>query len=92
MPQEPYDNSANQPNDLAAFQVAFGKVVSIRESKMGMSQRAFSRRADISNPHLREIENGERNITMQTVIKLAIAFGTTPSELFREAESRLGWK
>lgn len=92
MSQEQNNNSANQSNDFAAFQVAFGKVVAIRESQMGMSQRTFSRRADISNSHLRGIENGERNITMQTVIKLAVAFGTTPSELFRETENLLGWK
>ena len=92
MPQEPNDNPLSPSGDLAAFQVAFGKVIAIRESNTGLSQRAFARRADISNSHLREIENGERNLKMQTVIKLAIALGTTPSELIKEAESRIGWE
>lgn len=89
MQSESFDNPTH--SDLAAFQVAFGKVISIRESNSGLSQRAFARRADISNNHLREIENGERNITMHTLLKLSIALGTTPSELIRDVENRLDW-
>lgn len=92
MHQEPFDNSMTQSDYLHEFKVALGKVIASHEANSGLTQRAFARRADIDITHLREIENGKRNITMQTVVKLAVAFSTTPSELFREAENRLGWK
>ena len=92
MHDEPNNNSSTQQGDANAFREALGKVIAVRDSNSGMSQRAFARRADIDITHLREIENGKRNITLQTLIKLAFALGTLPSELLDEAESRLGWK
>ena len=89
---ESNNNSSTQRDYADAFRVALGKAVAVRDSNSGMSQRAFARRADIDITHLREIENGERNITLQTLIKLAVALGTTPSALLGEAESKLGWK
>lgn len=92
MSQEHADNPLNAPSDFFAFQVAFGKVIATHEANSGLSQRAFARYADISNTHLREIENGERNLKMQTIVKLAIALGTTPSKLIKETEDKLGWR
>ena len=86
------DRSVTQSDYLNEFKVAFGKVIATRESNSGLAQRAFARRADIDITHLREIENGKRNITMQTIVKLAIALGTTPSTLIKEAEDKLGWR
>ena len=92
MPKELPDTSTTQSSYLNEFKVAFGKVIATREANSGLKQRAFARHADIDITHLREIESGKRNITMQTIIKLAIALGTTPSELIKEAESRIGWE
>lgn len=91
MPQEPFDNSLTQSDYLNEFKVAFGKVIAIREAEFGLKQRAFARHADIDNDHLREIESGQRNITVKTLVKLAIALGTTPSTLIKETEDRIGW-
>lgn len=92
MPHEIQDIPVTRSDDLAAFQAAFGRVIAMHESEIAMSQRAFARRADISNNHLREIERGERNLKMQTVLKLAIALGTSPSRLLMETEQLLGWE
>lgn len=92
MVEESRGRPSDQPSDYLAFQVAFGKVIATHEANSGLSQRAFARHADISNTHLREIENGERNLKMQTIVKLAIALGTTPSTLIKETEDKLGWQ
>jgi transcriptional regulator with XRE-family HTH domain len=92
MPHASHDNSESRiDDDLAAFQRAFGQVIVARESSLGISQRAFARRADISNTHLREIESGMRNLKIQTIQKLAIALGTKPSQLIIETEKLLNW-
>lgn len=91
MPHVTQDNPDSRANDLTVFQAAFGSVIAKHESDLGISQRAFARRADISNTHLREIEKGERNLKIQTVLKLAIALGTSPSQLLAETERVLGW-
>lgn len=85
------DTTPIPTNALSDFEIAFGEVVAARRKEMGLSQRAFSRRGLFDNPHLRQIERGERNVTLLTLLKLSTAFGVRPSTLLKDAEDRLGW-
>ena len=55
-----------------------GREVAIRIFEMGMSLSQFARSIDVSNSRISEIASEKRGITIDTAIKIARAFGTTP--------------
>ena len=55
-----------------------GREVAIRIFEMGMSLSQFARHIDVSNSRISEIASEKRGITIDTAIKIARAFGTTP--------------
>lgn len=73
----------------AVYRRALGEAVSRRREALGMSQRSFARMSGVAPNHFREIEAGERDLRIATVLKLAAAFGMAPSELLEEAEALL---
>lgn len=55
-----------------------GREISIRIFDMGMSLSQFARFIGVSNSRISEIASEKRGITIDTAIKVAKAFGTTP--------------
>lgn len=55
----------------------------IREA-VGLSQEELGARCDLHRTYIGSIERGERNITLQTVTKIAMALGVNPLDLLQE--------
>ena len=55
-----------------------GREMALRIFEMGMSLSQFARSINVSNSRISEIASEKRGITIDTAIKVAKAFGTTP--------------
>ncbi|MCI0634851.1 MAG: helix-turn-helix domain-containing protein [Actinobacteria bacterium] len=73
-----------------AFLVALGQAVIAAREKRGLSQEGLSFECDLDRTYISGIERGVRNPTVKSLVRLARALRTTPSELFRRAERRAG--
>lgn len=58
---------------------------SIRKEK-GISQEALADYAGIDRSHIGRIERGERNVSIQNILKIAGALGCQAWEVLRRAE------
>lgn len=59
------------------------KIRLIREEKK-MSQKDLAYSSDLDRSYIASVENGQRNISIVNLEKIAIAFNITLSELFKE--------
>lgn len=64
--------------DLLATPVHPGKEVHDRILEMNMNMSEFARHIQVSSSRVSEIVHGKRSITLDTAVKLADAFDTTP--------------
>ena len=75
------------PTSLSA---AFAEVVREQRAKLGVSQEDLAHDAGLHRTYVGLIERGLRNPTIEVGHALALALGTTLSDLIRRAERRLG--
>jgi len=68
-----------KPNSRAAF----GQNVRGIRLKLGWSQEELAERAGLHRTYIGSIERGERNISLDNIIRLALALRTTPSALLK---------
>lgn len=61
--------------------VAFGETVRVLRSSKGYSQEEFAARASVHRTYIGGIERGERNPTLSTICKIAIALDVAPGDL-----------
>lgn len=61
----------------------FGAVVKNKRLGLGLSQEALAERADLHRTYVTDIERGTRNLTLESIYKLACALGYSISDLFR---------
>lgn len=54
--------------------------------RVGISQVVLSRRSGVDLSHINNLENAHRDATTATLLRLARALGTTPSERLRGIE------
>jgi transcriptional regulator with XRE-family HTH domain len=59
----------------------------LRKAK-GLSQEAFADTLDIHRTYMGGLERGERNITLKTVERIALALGVDPADLLAEPSDR----
>lgn len=59
----------------------FGETVRQLRKEAGLSQEELARKAGINRTYLSDVERGERNISLQNIVRLATALNTTPGEL-----------
>ena len=52
-----------------------------------MTQKALAEAADISQPFLYDLENGNRNAKPETLARIAAALGCTIDELYERKEA-----
>lgn len=64
------------------------KIKTLRENR-GMSQSEVARHLGIHRPTVSEIERGNRSLSAEEVLKLAVLFNITTDELLKEPEKRL---
>jgi transcriptional regulator with XRE-family HTH domain len=72
--------------DSGKFQAALGRAIRARRAKVGLSQEAFAGLAGIHRTYIGSVERGERNISLQNLLRIAIALGTSVSSLLVDAE------
>ncbi len=60
-----------------------GSVIKSRRTRLGLSQEALAERADLHRTYVTDIERGTRNLTLESISKLAAALGVSISELFQ---------
>ena len=60
----------------------FGSVIKSRRTRLGLSQEVLAQRADLHRTYVTDIEGGTRNLTLESIAKLAGALGVTLSDLF----------
>src|SRR5262249_44814388 len=65
----------------------FGATVKARRRQLGISQEELAERADLHRTYVSDIERGARNISLQSITKLASALAISVSALFPETES-----
>ena len=65
---------------------AFGSAIRRRREALNLSQEALAERAQLHRTYISLLERGSRAASIETVMKLAEALGTTGSELLREIE------
>ena len=61
------------------------RIKEIREAQ-GMSQKDLSYAADLDRSYIASVENGQRNISIVNIEKIAIALGVTLKEFFNDGE------
>lgn len=70
------------------FKKSFGASVRSRRHQLGLSQEALAERADLHRTYVCDVERGVRNLSLQSIEKLAGALETSVAALFPEAEPR----
>ena len=73
-----------------SLSAAFAEVVRDQRAKKGVSQEDLAHDAGLHRTYVGLIERGLRNPTIEVGHALALALGTTLSDLIRRAERRLG--
>lgn len=68
---------------LGALPVKIGKRIQELREQQGLSRQELAGKAGIHPVHLRNIEQGNHNFRISTLISIARAFGMTASGLFK---------
>ena len=69
------------------FLQTIGKRIRARRHALGMSQEALAERADLHYTYIGQIERGEKNASIETMLKLCAALDTTLEKLFEKTGS-----
>lgn len=69
---------------------ALGSVIRSRRIRMGWSQETLAERADLHRTYVTDIERGTRNLTLESIAKLAGALGVSIGELFQSMSEEDG--
>lgn len=60
---------------------AFGENVRKRRHKLRLSQEELADRAELHRTYVGSIERGERNVSLENIVRLAAALGVKPAAL-----------
>lgn len=69
---------------------AFGVVISRMRFEKGLTQEEASGLAGIARSHLVMLENGRKVVKLDTLWRIAEAYGITASDLIRQVEKEIG--
>ena len=73
-------------SNAAGIRRRFGDEVRRRRLSLGLTQEGLAERARLHPTYVGAIERGERNLSLQNIIRLARALRTKPGSLFHEIE------
>jgi transcriptional regulator with XRE-family HTH domain len=69
---------------------AFGAALRALRLELGLSQESLASAAGLDRTYVGGLERGEHNPTLRVIWMLSDTLEVSPSELLRQAESRLG--
>jgi transcriptional regulator with XRE-family HTH domain len=64
----------------------FGQSIRARRATLDLTQEALAEKAGLHRTYIADIERGTRNISLQSIEKLALALGCSLEALFSEVE------
>ena len=76
--------------ETAPYRKALGLVIRERREELELTQEEVGYWAKVDRTYMSTLESGQRNPTLETLIRLAEALDTVPSEILAAAESRKG--
>jgi len=65
--------------------IKLGKAIRQRRKALGLSQDAFADRCGVHRTYMGSVERGERNVSLENILRIAAACGVTASALLKEA-------
>jgi transcriptional regulator with XRE-family HTH domain len=71
---------------MLTLRLRIGKAIRRLRALAGYSQEAFADVCKLHRTYIGAIERGEKNLTTDTIERIAKSLKITPFELFREAE------
>lgn len=63
-----------------------GKTIRDRRMQLGLSQEALAERADLHRTYVGGVERGERNVSLENIVRIAHALQIVPSQLLERIE------
>ena len=73
------------PDRASNLQHQFGSIVRFERKARNLTQQELAFAADLSLTYVGEIERGERMVSLDTVLRVAMAFNLSASELLAKA-------
>ena len=70
-------------------EVFLGRAVRARRTQLGLSQEKLASTSGLDRSFVGEIDRGQRNVTMPTLLRIALALDTTPGTLIDAAHAEL---
>ena len=77
-----------QAPEVSEKKKEFGAAVKSERMRLGLSQETLAERADLHRTYITDIERGARNLSLETIYKLAAALGVSIETLFVRPELR----
>jgi transcriptional regulator with XRE-family HTH domain len=74
------------PSELRSLRNQFGRTVRIMRDSAKLTQMELAEKADLTLNYVGEIERGEKLASLETVLRLARAFGLRGHELLARAK------
>jgi transcriptional regulator with XRE-family HTH domain len=68
------------------LRVSLGNVIRARRAKIGFSQESFADKVGLHRTYMGDIERGERNLSLNNLVRVADALDIRLSQLIAEAE------
>lgn len=75
--------------DSAKLRVSLGNVIRARRANLDFSQEAFADKIGLHRTYQGDIERGERNLSLNNLVRVADGLGIRLSVLIAEAETAL---
>jgi transcriptional regulator with XRE-family HTH domain len=67
--------------------IRFGKRIKELRQAQGMTQEALAKKLGLDRSYMGFLERGERNPSLEVIIKIAKALGQEPDELLRQSKA-----
>ncbi len=64
---------------------SFGRVIRQRRLSLGLSQEVLAHECALHRTYMGSVERGERNVSLENIVKIARALGVKASKLLDEA-------
>lgn len=76
--------------DFEPFRRHLASAIMEKRLQMGLSQEDLAKRAKLHRTYISDVERGERNISVESLRRLAVALGVSMWQLLKQAEEQTG--
>jgi DNA-binding XRE family transcriptional regulator len=80
--------TSGPPNSAVMSEVeqkALGAAIRRARERNNLSQEEFAHRCGLHRTYIGSVERGERNVSLENIVRIAKTLGMTPADLLREA-------